>query len=90
MKDETEDLNLHVQICTQRYLALDSKLESTHDRINSVENKVSDLNKTVNAHFLDLKLSIQAADSRRDVQVIATLGSVAVAIIAVIGYLITH
>lgn len=90
MKDESEDLNLHVQICTQRYNALEDKLEATNAKITSLEARVNHLSQTLTGNFLEIKLALQEANSRRDVQVIATLGTVAAAVIAVIGYIITH
>lgn len=81
MKTEAEDLNLHVQLCTERYNALEGKIHAVETKLSSLESKVSDLNKTLQSNFLEIKLSLEKANSKRDVQVITTLGTIAVAVI---------
>lgn len=82
MKSEAEDLNLHVQLCTERYHTLEGKIHAVENKLNSVESKVTELSHTMQSNFLEIKLSIEKANGRRDVQVIATLGTIAIAIIS--------
>ena len=84
-KTEAEDLNLHVQLCTERYNALEAKINAVETKLNSLESKVSDLSKTLQSNFLEIKLSLEKANSKRDVQVIATLGTVIVAVISAVA-----
>jgi len=90
MSKEETDLATHVEICAIRYKGIEDKFDDVEKRLNSIEARVSDINKTIQSNFLEIKLAIEKSNSRRDVQVIATMGTVAVAIISVIGYLITH
>lgn len=90
MSKEENDLATHVALCSERYKGIEDKFDDVEKRLNSIETRVSDLNKTIQSNFLEIKLAIEQSNGRRDVQVIATMGTVAVAIISVIGYLITH
>ncbi len=81
-KTEAEDLNLHVQLCAERYNTLEGKIHAMETKLSSLESKVGDLSKTLQSNFLEIKLSLEKANSRRDVQVIATLGAIAIAVIS--------
>lgn len=80
----------HIQLCELRYKALEDKIHDVEAKINNLETRVSDLNKTIQSNFLEIKLAIEASNNKRDIQVIATMGTIAVAVISVIGYWLTH
>jgi predicted nucleic acid-binding Zn-ribbon protein len=90
VKTEAEDLNLHVQLCTERYNALEGKIHAVENKLNNLESKVSDLNKTLQSNFLEIKLAIEKANNKRDVQVIATIGTIVVSIIGAITIYVRH
>lgn len=75
----------HIQLCELRYKSLEDKLEAMNDRIDSLESKVSDLGRTINGNFTEIKLQLEKTNSRRDVQVIATLGTIIVATIGAVA-----
>lgn len=89
-KSENEDLNLHVSLCEQRYKELEGRLDGLDKRLTKVEADISALKTQVQAGFSDIKLLLEKQNSARTTQMIATFGSIAVAIIGVIGYLITR
>jgi len=78
----------HIQLCELRYKALEDKIHEVEAKINNLENKVSDLNKTMQSNFLEIKFAIERANARRDVQIIASLGTVAVAVVGAIAVFI--
>ena len=71
----------HIQLCELRYKNLEERLDNVEQRLAQIENKVSDLGIQIQSNLLEIKLTLEKANSRRDVQIIATLGTIAVAII---------
>jgi len=55
-----------------------------------VEADISAIKGTMQAGFGEIKLMLERNNNNRQIQLIATVGSVVVAVIGVIGYLITH
>lgn len=71
----------HIQLCELRYKNLEERLDNVEQRLAKIESKVGDLGATIQSNMLEIKLTIEKANSRRDVQVIATLGTIVVATI---------
>jgi hypothetical protein len=90
VKSESEDLNLHTQLCAERYKDLERRLEAFDDRLAKVEDQISSIKKEMAAGFNNLQLLIEKQNNSRTVQLIATFGTIAAAIVGVMGYLITH
>jgi len=90
MSKEETDLATHVEICAIRYQGIQEKIDGLTERLDKVESKINTLGKEIQSNFTRIELALEKANAKRDVQVIATLGTIAVAIISVIGYLITH
>jgi len=90
MSKEETDLATHVEICAIRYQGIQEKIDGLTERLDTVESKINTLSKEIQSNFARIELALEKASAKRDVQVIATLGTIAVAIISVIGYLITH
>ena len=86
MSKEDTDLATHVELCAMRYKGIEEKFDAVEQRLNKIEADVNQLSKQIQSNFLEIKLALEQANSRRDVQVIATMGTLAVAIISAIGY----
>ena len=72
----------HIHLCELRYKALEERLDNVELRLAKIEGKVSDLGSAIQSNLLEIKLTIEKANSRRDVQVIASLGTIVVAAIS--------
>jgi len=72
----------HIQLCELRYKNLEERLDNVEQRLITLESKVSSLGATIQSNMLEIKLVIEKANSRRDVQVIASLGTIIVAAIS--------
>lgn len=90
LKSENEDLNLHVSLCEQRYKELEGRLDAMDQRLIKVEDQISNLKKEMATGFGDLKLLLEKQNNARAIQLIATFGTIAVAVIGLLGYIITH
>lgn len=90
VKSENEDLNLHVSLCEQRYKDLEGRIDGLEQRLIKVEDQISALKASTQAGFGDIKLLLEKQNSARTTQMIATIGSIVVAVVGVIGYIITR
>lgn len=88
-KTEAEDLNLHVQLCTERYNALEEKIHAVEARIAKIESAVSDLKVQTSTGFAEIRLLLERQNSSKQTQLIATFGTIITAVLAFVGYLIT-
>jgi predicted nucleic acid-binding Zn-ribbon protein len=87
MMDQFKETTLkgHIQLCELRYKNLEERLDNVEQRLAKIESKVGDLGSQIQSNMLEIKLVIQKANSRRDVQVIATLGTIIVAAISALA-----
>ena len=90
MSQEETNLATHVEICAIRYRGIEEKLNAFDQRLTKVETDLSSIKSTMQSGFADVKLLLEKQNNSRTIQVIATFGSIAVAVIGVAGYLITH
>jgi hypothetical protein len=47
IEQESKDLDLHVQLCAQRYAFLESRLESLHVRVDAIAKEIADNKKSL-------------------------------------------
>ena len=47
IEQESKDLDLHVQLCAQRYSFLESRLESLHLRVEAIAKEITDNKKSL-------------------------------------------
>lgn len=87
---ETEDLATHVSLCELRYKALEKRLDTVEERLSKLEDKVADLQKQMLSGFHDLKILIEKQNNSRTQQLIAAAGAITVALIGLLGYIITR
>jgi len=90
MSKEETDLATHVEICAIRYEGIERKFEAIEQRLNKVESDINAIKHQMHAGFSDIKLLLEKQNNARFVQIVATFGTITAAIVAVIGYIITH
>lgn len=86
---ETEDLATHVSLCELRYKALEHRLDVLEQRLGKLEDKVATLQKEVATGFSDIKLLIEKQNNQKHTQLIATVGTVTVGLLGLLGYILT-
>lgn len=90
MSQEEKDLATHVEICAIRYTAIGEKMDGLEQRITKVENSVAALKADIQQGFNSIALKIEKDSNKRTVQLIATAGSIIVAIIGALGVWLVH
>jgi len=90
MSQEERDLATHVEICAIRYQGIEEKMDAFDDRLTKIETNVNDLKDQTAQGFNEIKVLLERNASHRQTALISAIGGVVVAVIGVIGYLITH
>lgn len=90
MSQEEKDLATHVEICAIRYNGIQEKIDGLEKRMSKVENIAVSLKAEIQSGFNDIKLKIEKDSNRRTIQLIATAGSVIVAIVGALGVWLSH
>ena len=90
MSQEEKDLATHVEICAIRYTAIGEKMDGLEQRITKVENSVAALKADIQQGFNTIALKIEKDSNKRTIQLIATAGSIIVAIVGALGVWLSH
>ena len=75
---EKENLEAHVELCAERYDALETKLDAVEEKVSSLETSVG-----------EIKDMITHLDRRRSTQLITWAGTAITMLIGVVGWLLT-
>lgn len=88
MSREETDLATHVEICAIRYKGIEEKFDDVDKRLSKIERDVSAIKNETQAGFTEIKLLLERQNSSKQIQMIATFGTLVTAILAFVGYLI--
>jgi predicted nucleic acid-binding Zn-ribbon protein len=80
----------HISLCELRYKALEERLDKVENKLHKLEQNVTDIKTQTASGFAEIKLMLERQNSSKQTQLIATIGTVAVAVIGLIGYIITR
>jgi len=89
MSREESDLATHVELCAVRYKGIEDKFNDVENRLTKIENDLGALKHQTQEGFSEIKLLLERQNSSKQVQIIATFGTIITAILAFVGYLIT-
>ena len=88
MSREETDLATHVEICAIRYQGIQEKFDDIDKRLSKVETAVADLKSQTHQGFHDIKMLLERQNTSKQTTLTTTIGTIIVAVIGVIGYLI--
>ena len=89
--DKTEArLNTHEQLCIERYKAIETRMDSIESRVDSISADVKELKQTNDRQFNEIKTMLTAGKDEKFKTMVTVSGTIIVALLGVMGYLITH
>jgi archaellum component FlaF (FlaF/FlaG flagellin family) len=87
--DATEArLSTHEQVCTERYKAVEQKFKDIETRFDTLAKDVANLRTNNDTHFKELKELVYKSNADKFKVMVTTAGSVIVALLGLIGYII--
>jgi predicted nucleic acid-binding Zn-ribbon protein len=87
---ENKDLNLHVELCSERYHRLEEKFTTVEQRLEHLHHDFDAFKKQSDANFKEVKALIGESKEKRFNTMVTATGSIIVALSAMMGYLVTH
>lgn len=89
--DSTEArLSTHEQVCAERYKALENRMDNIESRMDAISADVKELKITNDKQFSEIKSMLSTAKDEKFKVMVTAAGSIFVAMLGVIGYMITH
>jgi DUF4097 and DUF4098 domain-containing protein YvlB len=89
--DSTEArLNTHELLCSERYKAIEVRMDNIETRMDSLSADVKDLKTTNDKQFGEIKTLLSGAKDEKFKVMVTVAGTVIVSLIGMLGYLLTH
>ena len=86
---ERDNLDAHVTVCAERYKRLEDKFNVLGDRLDSLVNDVSDMQRKQEKNMDELKELIQKSSDSRFRAVVAASATIVAALISALAFVIT-
>jgi predicted nucleic acid-binding Zn-ribbon protein len=90
MSKEAEDLQTHVEICALRYQGIQDQMVRIDERFDKLETEFKDMKASTNKGFAEIKELIEKRSNSNNQSLITAAGTIIVALIGFLGYLLTH
>jgi predicted nucleic acid-binding Zn-ribbon protein len=87
---EREDLNVHVDICQLRYQQLEERIARVESTVGAINKDLQDFKHEVRENFDDIKTLLGAAKDQKFNAIVGAASAVIVALLGMMGYIITH
>ncbi len=87
---EHKDLNLHVELCSERYSRLEEKFTAVEQRLEHLHKDFDNFKHHSESNFKEVKALIGESKEKRFNVLVTTTGTIIVALIAMMGYILTH
>ena len=87
---EAENLQLHVELCAERYNRMEEKFSGLENRLEYLQRDFSDFKDKADSNFKDLKDLIHQSANKRFNTMVTTAGTVIVALIGMLGYIVIN
>lgn len=83
-------LSTHEQVCAERYKGIEVRMDSIESRMDAISTDVKELKTTNDRQFNEIKTLLSGAKDEKFKTMVTVTGTIIVALLATMGYLITH
>lgn len=83
-------LSTHEQVCAERYKALENRMDNIEGRVDAISTDLKELKQTNDRQFNEIKTMLTHAKDEKFKTMITVTGTIIVALLGTMGYLITH
>ena len=89
-KIEATSLELHVELCAERYGRLEEKFEQVESRLDRLHDDFSKFKEDNQRNMSDIKNMLSSAKDEKFKIMVTSTATVVVGLLAMLGYVITH
>lgn len=90
MLTENSSLELHVELCAERYKRLQEKITSVEDRLDQIHDDFSSFKTENQKNLSEIKTLLSNAKDEKFKIMVTSTATVIVGLLAMLGYVITH
>ena len=83
-------LTTHEEICALRYAAIEVQMKNIDDRFDKLETDIKELKDSNGKNMSEIKAMLIAAKDEKFKTMVTVAGTIIVALIGMLGYLVTH
>lgn len=87
---ESTSLEMHVELCAERYSRLEEKFEMVEDRLDKLHNDFSNFKNENQKNLSEIKNMLTSAKDEKFKIMVTSTATVIVGLLAMLGYVITH
>lgn len=87
--NENTDLNLHVELCSERYTRLEEKFTVVENSLEHLHKDFDSFKQQSETSFREIKNLINESKEKRFNTLVATTGTIIVGLLGMLGYIIT-
>lgn len=87
---ERTNLETHVDLCELRYNQLEQRMSKIEQQVKELNIDLQDFKEENRKNFADIKAMLSAAKDEKFKTMVTVAGTIIVALLGVMGYLITH
>jgi len=87
---ERTNLETHVDLCELRYQQLGDRMDRVEQRIDSINSELKQVKSEMTQGFDEIKIMLTQAKDEKFKTVVVTAGSIIVALLGLLGYIVAH
>ena len=87
---ELTSLELHVELCAERYKRLEEKIGAVEDSLDRIHNDFSSFKTDNSKNMSEIKNMLSTAKDEKFKIMVTSTATVIVGLLAMLGYVITH
>ena len=87
---ENTNLELHVELCAERYKRLEEKFDSVEERLDHIHSDFNSFKQDNQKNMSEIKSMLSGAKDEKFKIMVTSTATVIVGLLALLGYVITH
>jgi FtsZ-binding cell division protein ZapB len=87
---ESSSLEMHVELCAERYGRLEEKFKNVEHRLDQLHDDFSNFKSENSKNLSEIKTLLGAAKDEKFKTMVTTAGTVIVALLGMLGYVLMH
>ena len=87
---ESTSLEMHVELCAERYSRLEEKFEAVENRLDQLHDDFSNFKSENSKNLSEIKTLLNNAKDEKFKTIVTATGTIIVALVGLLGYVLMH